>query len=44
MQIKAEGNIKRMETDEKVSLKGKLLLNSDNPMELYYQLVNASLH
>ena len=44
MQIKAEGNIKRMETDEKVSLKGKLFLNSDNPMELYYQLVNASLH
>ena len=44
MQIKAEGNIKRMETDEKVALKGKLLLNSDNPMELYYQLVNATLH
>ena len=44
MQIKAEGNIKRMETDEKVALKGKLLLNRDNPMELYYQLVNASLH
>ncbi len=44
MQIKAEGNIKRMETDEKIKLKGKLLLNRDNPMELYYQLVNASLH
>jgi hypothetical protein len=44
MQIKAEGNIKRMETDEKVALKGKLLLNKDNPMELYYQLVHASLH
>jgi hypothetical protein len=44
MQIKAEGNIKRMETDEKVALKGRLLLNRDNPMELYYQLVNASLH
>ena len=44
MQIKAEGNIKRMETDEKVALKGKLLLNSDNPMELYYQLVDATLH
>ena len=44
MQIKAEGNIKRMETDEKVALKGMLLLNRDNPMELYYQLVNASLH
>ena len=44
MQIKAEGNIKRMETDEKVALKGNLLLNSDNPMELYYQLVNATLH
>ena len=44
IQIKAEGNIKRMETDEKVALKGKLLLNGDNPMELYYQLVNASLH
>jgi len=44
MQIKAEGNIKRMETDEKVKLKGKLLLNGDNPMELYYQLVNASLY
>jgi hypothetical protein len=44
MQIKAEGNLKRMETDEKVELKGKLLLNSDNPMELYYQLVDATLH
>jgi len=44
MQIKAEGNLKRMETDEKVALKGKLLLNSDNPMELYYQLVDATLH
>jgi type I restriction-modification system DNA methylase subunit len=44
MQIKAEGNITRMETDEKVALKGKLLLNKDNPMELYYQLVHASLH
>jgi hypothetical protein len=44
MQIKAEGNIKRMETDEKVKLKGKLLLNRDNPMELYYQLVNARLY
>lgn len=44
MQIKAEGHLKRMETDEKVVLKGKLLLNRDDPMELYYQLVNASLH
>jgi hypothetical protein len=44
MQIKSKGSIKRMETDEKVALKGKLLLNSDNPMELYYQLVDATLH
>jgi len=44
MQIKSKGIIKRMETDEMVVLKGKLLLNRDNPMELYYQLVNASLH
>lgn len=43
MQIKAEGHLKRMETDEKVVLKGKLLLNRDDPMELYYQLVMASL-
>jgi hypothetical protein len=44
MQIKSKGSIKRMETDEKVALKGKLLLNRDNPMELYYQLVDATLH
>lgn len=43
MQIKSKGNLKRMETDEKITLKGKLLLNSDNPMELYYQLIDATV-
>lgn len=44
MQIKAEGHLKRMETDKKVVLKGKLLLNKDNPMELYYQLVHVAIY
>lgn len=44
MQIKAVGHLKRLETDEKVVLKGKLLLNKDNPMELYYQLVNVTTY
>ena len=42
MQIKANKLLRRMDTDEKVALKGRFLLNRDNPMELYYQLVDAS--
>jgi hypothetical protein len=42
MQIKSDKTLPKMNTDDKVSLKGKLLLNGDNPMELYYQLVNVT--
>ena len=44
MQIKPHSSIKRMDTDEKVTLKGTFYLNKDNPMELYYQLMDASLN
>jgi hypothetical protein len=33
-----------IDTDEKVTLKGTFYLNKDNPMELYYQLMDASLN
>ncbi|MEY3321847.1 MAG: hypothetical protein RLZZ417_1430 [Bacteroidota bacterium] len=44
MQIKSNGSLNRIDTDAKVSLKGKLFLNKNNPMELYYQLLEASLN
>lgn len=44
MQIKSDGSINRMDTDAKIKLKGKFFLNKNNPMELYYQLLDASLH
>lgn len=43
MQIKPKEKWQRLDTDAQVILKGSFHLNKNNPMELYYQLLEASL-